>query len=86
MVKLRAEAQLANNTILPELVRHLELHSMQLYVYQNILEKDQHKLAQLKFDRSSMIQQKILELGIQLEQGWITWLTDMIQLLENTTE
>ena len=82
MVKLRAEAQLANNTILPELQRHLELHSMQLYVYQNILEKDQLKLASLQFDRSSMIQQKILELGIQLEQGWITWLREMIELLE----
>lgn len=80
MVKLRAEAQFSENTILPELQRHLELHKIQLAVYQAILQKDQQKNA-VTSPRTAMIQQKILELGIQLEQGWISWLSDMNTLL-----
>ena len=81
MVKLRAEAQFSENTIFPELQRHLELHKMQLAVYQAILKKDQQKPASSD-QRTIMIQQKILELGIQLEQGWISWLNEMIIILE----
>ena len=84
MVKLRAEAQLGGNVVLPELQRHLELHRMQLNLYQSILRRDQQKNAQPQ--RSSLIQQKILELGIRLEEGWLIWLSEMIELLENTSK
>lgn len=80
MVKLRAEAQFSENTILPELHRHLELHKMQLAVYEAILQKDQQKNPSSPL-RTVMIQQKILELGIQLEQGWISWLNEITTLL-----
>lgn len=81
MVKLRAEAQLGGDLILPELERHLELHRMQLTLYQSILQRDQQKNNHRQ--RTVLIQQKILELGIQLEEGWVTWLNEMIQLLQD---
>ena len=40
MVRLRAEAQLGGNIVLPELQRHLELHQNNLKLYQNIYAKD----------------------------------------------
>lgn len=81
MVKLRAEAQLGGDTILPELQRHLALHQAQLALYQQILQKDQQKIQQQTL-RTILIQQKILELGIQFEVGWIEWLQQMIVLLQ----
>lgn len=80
MVKLRAEAQLGGDLILSELNRHLELHQMQLSLYQTILTRDQQKAGSEQ--RAALIQQKILELGIRVEQGWVTWLNEMIDLLE----
>lgn len=81
MVKLRAEAQLGGDAILSELHRHLELHRSQLALYQSILQRDQQKNSDNP--RSAIIQQKILELGIRLEQGWNTWLDETIELLEH---
>ena len=40
MVRLRAEAQMGSNTILPELERHLELHREKLNIYRQIFAKD----------------------------------------------
>lgn len=82
MVKLRAEAQLGGATILPELRRHLDLHQAQYTLYQHIAQRDQQKKSD-KSNRAVVIQHKILELGIEFEQGWITWLEDVIQILEN---
>ena len=82
MVKLRAEAQLGGATILPELRRHLDLHQAQYTLYRHIAQRDQQKKSD-KSDRAVMIQHKILELGIEFEHGWITWLEDVIQILEN---
>lgn len=81
MVKLRAEAQLGGDTILPELQRHLALHRAQLALYQKILQKDQQKAQQQPL-RTFLIQQKILELGIEFEIGWIKWLEQMIVLIQ----
>ena len=82
MVKLRAEAQLGGATILPELRRHLDLHQAQYTLYQHIAQRDQQK--QLNHsDRTGLIQRKILQLGIEFEMGWIAWLQEIIQILEN---
>lgn len=80
MVKLRAEAQLGGSEIIPELQRHIQLHRSQLALYQTIFERDQQKALNLDA-RTFAIQQKILELGIQLETGWINWLEQMIEIL-----
>lgn len=84
MVKLRAEAQLGGDLVLPELIRHLELHELQLNLYQSILLRDQQK--NKTGQRSALIQQKILELGIRLEEGWIIWLNEIITLLQDHPE
>ncbi|TXJ06700.1 MAG: PadR family transcriptional regulator [Acinetobacter sp.] len=81
MVKLRAEAQLGGEAILPELQRHLALHEAQYVLYQAIFAKDQQKQNQQDM-RTFLIQQKILELGIQFEVGWTDWLKQMIELLQ----
>ncbi|MCH4249025.1 PadR family transcriptional regulator [Acinetobacter populi] len=81
MVKLRAEAQLGGDLILPELKRHLTLHRTQHDLYKNIFAKDQQKQSNGQ-TRTVMIQQKILELGIQLEAGWIVWIEEMIDILQ----
>lgn len=81
MVKLRAEAQLGGDLILPELQRHLELHRMQLNLYHMILDRDQQKSN--PDTRTALIQRKILELGIQVEDGWVVWLNEMIHLLHD---
>lgn len=81
MVKLRAEAQLGGDSILSELKHHLALHKAQYALYQTIFAKDQQKQNQHNL-RTSLIQQKILELGIQFEVGWIEWLQEMIELLQ----
>lgn len=84
MVKLRAEAQLGGDLVLPELQRHLELHHLQLNLYQSILLRDKQK--DKTNQRSALIQQKILELGIRLEEGWIIWLNEIIHLLEENAD
>lgn len=81
MVKLRAEAQLGGRIADAEVARHLALHRAQLQIYLNSQHKDtqrQHHVSQ----RTFQIQQKILELGIIFERGWIQWLEEMQQLLE----
>src|SRR5690606_17621377 len=69
MVRLRAEAQLGSNTLLPELERHLELHREKLNIYQQIFTKDFS--ATDDQNRTRYIHKMILQLGIDLEQGWI---------------
>lgn len=80
MVRLRVEAQLGQNTLLPELERHLILHQNQLKLYQIIFDKDfAHSNDQ---DRKLYIHKMILQLGIELEQGWINWLERVIHQLK----
>ena len=84
MVRLRLEAQFGGNTILPELERHLVLHQENLKLYQQIFNKDfAHADPQ---DRTLYIHKMILQLGIDLENGWIDWLSQLIpqlKILEN---
>lgn len=80
MVRLRAEAQLGGNNVLPELERHLVLHQQNLKIYQTIFAKDfADGHAQ---DRTLFIHKMILQLGIDLEMGWIKWLETMIPQLK----
>ena len=81
MVRLRAEAQIGGNTVLPELERHLQLLQDNLKLYQAIYAKD---FAQANTaDRTLFIHQQILQLGIDMEIGWILWLERMIPALKN---
>ncbi|MBU3848515.1 MAG: PadR family transcriptional regulator [Candidatus Acinetobacter avistercoris] len=80
MVRLRAEAQLGGNTVLPELERHLEIHQNQLKTYQAIYDKDFKK--QNNDDRTLFIHKMVLQLGIELEMGWISWLERVIPQLK----
>lgn len=77
MVRLRAEVQLGKNNIIPELERHLKIHQENLKTYRLIFEKDfaQHN----QNDRRLYIHKMILQLGIELEEGWINWLERMIK-------
>ena len=80
MVRLRAEAQLGGNSVLPELERHLILHKEKLNIYQTIFAKDfTHQPAP---DRTQFIHKIILQLGIDLEIGWINWLESIIPQLK----
>lgn len=80
MVRLRLEAQFGGNTILPELERHLVLHQENLKLYQQIFNKDfAHADPQ---DRTLYIHKMILQLGIDLENGWIDWLSQLIPQLK----
>lgn len=80
MVRLRAEAQIGGNTVLPELERHLQLHQDNLKLYQAIFAKD---FAQAnEQDRTLFIHKHILQLGIDLEIGWIKWLETLIPALK----
>ncbi|WP_296284860.1 PadR family transcriptional regulator [uncultured Acinetobacter sp.] len=80
MVRLRVEAQLGGNSVLPELERHLELHRENLKLYQQIFAKDfAHTDDQ---DRTLYIHKMILQLGIDLENGWIKWLKQVISQLK----
>ena len=80
MVRLRAEAQLGGNSILPELQRHLELHKQKLAVYQSLHDKDFKQ--QQPENRVLFIHKMILELGIIKEVEWIKWLELMIPALQ----
>ena len=80
MVRLRAEAQLGGNTVLPELERHLTLHQQNLKTYQSIYDKDFKSGDDL--DRTLYIHKMILQLGIELEMGWISWLERVIPHLK----
>ena len=80
MVRLRIEAQFGGNSVLPELERHLSLHRENLKLYQHIFAKDfAHTDAQ---DRTLYIHKMILQLGIDLENGWINWLNQVIPQLK----
>ncbi|TCB66499.1 PadR family transcriptional regulator [Acinetobacter sp. ANC 4178] len=76
MVRLRAEAQVGDATVLPELERHLILHQEKLQIYQQIFSKDFS--ATENENRTLYIHKMILQLGINLEVGWIEWLEAMI--------
>jgi DNA-binding PadR family transcriptional regulator len=80
MVRLRAEAQLGGNNILPELERHLELHKEKLSLYQTIHDKDFKNNEPT--NRVLFIHKMILELGIIKEIEWIRWLEQMIPQLK----
>ncbi len=80
MVRLRAEAQLGGNGVLPELERHLQLHQNNLKTYQVIYDKDfKHSDDS---DRTLYIHKMVLQLGIELEMGWINWLKRVIPQLK----
>lgn len=81
MVRLRAEAQFGGNRVLPELEKHLEIHQAQLKTYQAIFEKD-FKNHNDDEDRTRYIHKMVLELGIELEMGWIHWLERIIPQLK----
>ncbi len=81
MVRLRAEAQLSNNQILPELLRHLGLHQEKLKLYQSIYDKDFKNSDDLN-NRVLYIHKMILELGITMESEWIKWLEQVIPQLK----
>jgi DNA-binding PadR family transcriptional regulator len=76
MVRLRAEAQVGGATVLPELERHLILHQEKLKIYQQIFNKDFPSTE--NENRTLYIHKMILQLGINLEVGWIEWLEAMI--------
>lgn len=84
MVRLRAEAQLASHSLMPELQQHLLDHQNRLRTYQAIFAKD-FANASLT-NRQQYIQQMILQLGLDLEQGWVTWLQQLIQGLQHYEE
>lgn len=81
MVRLRAEAQLGDNQIVPELERHLILHQEKLKLYQSIYDKDFTQNSPQ--NRVLFIHKKILELGITTEQEWIKWLDEVIPVLKS---
>jgi len=80
MVRLRAEAQFGGNSVLPELERHLHLHQENLKLYESIFAKDFPNT--VPHDRKLFIHKMILQLGIDLERGWIRWLEDLIPALK----
>lgn len=80
MVRLRAEAQLGGNSILPELEQHLSLHRNTLKLYQQIFEKD--FATGNDQERTLFIHKMILQLGIQMEQEWVRWLEAFIPQLK----
>ena len=81
MVRLRAEAQLSNNQILPELLRHLHLHQEKLKLYQNMYDKD-FKDENYEDNRVLFIHKMILQLGLTMETEWIKWLEIVIPQLK----
>ena len=81
MVRLRAEAKIGEATVLPELERHLVLHQEKLKTYQLIFNKDFSSSE--NENRTLYIHKMILQLGINLEVGWIQWLEAMIAGLKN---
>jgi DNA-binding PadR family transcriptional regulator len=81
MVRLRAEAQLGGNSMLPELERHLVLHQQKLNIYQQIFAKDFEQADEN--DRTLYIHKMILQLGINQEIGWIDWLETVIPMLQS---
>lgn len=84
MVRLRAEAQIGSTLILPELERHLQLHQEKLQIYQAIYAKDFTNMTDI--DRTLFIHKMILQLGIDLEMGWIHWLEMVIPQLKKFDE
>lgn len=84
MVRLRAEAQFGGNTVLAELERHLTLHREKLALYQEISSRDFSKNTDQ--DRTLYIHKMILQLGINLETGWIAWLEELIPQLKSFSE
>lgn len=84
MVRLRAEAQLNTSQLLPELQRHLELHRHNLHIYQLIYNRDfaiSDSQPNLQ-EKTTYIHKMILQLGINQEIGWITWLEQLIPQLQ----
>ena len=79
MVRLRAEAQLGGNNVLTELESHLEIHKNKLKIYQAIYDKDFAN--KNNDDRTLYIHKMILQFGIELERGWISWLERVIPQL-----
>ncbi|WP_122898517.1 PadR family transcriptional regulator [Acinetobacter sp. B51(2017)] len=80
MVRLRAEAQLNSQALIPELQKHLIEHQKRLRTYQAIFAKD--FAAASPDNRQQYIQKMILQLGLDLEQDWVNWLEQLIQGLQ----
>jgi DNA-binding PadR family transcriptional regulator len=77
MVRLRAEAQLNSQALMPELKKHFIEHQQRLQTYQTIFAKDFANTD--PSNRQQYIHQMILQLGLDLEQGWVTWLSQLMQ-------
>ncbi|MCE1250750.1 MAG: PadR family transcriptional regulator [Comamonadaceae bacterium] len=71
-VKLRADAVLGEVDLLPELQRHLALHTAQLAQYRRIEAEDFPPTAH-PLPRTQAIQHLILQKGILYEEGEIAW-------------
>ena len=84
MVRLRAEAQLGGDLVLPELERHLNLHRHTLQLYRQIFEKDFATANDQT--RTLFIHKMILQLGIEMEQQWIDWLEALIPQLQQFSD
>lgn len=80
MVKLRADAMLAEVDLRPELRRHLQLHQDKLAHYQSIEARDFGAPAALQ--RHARIQHMILKKGILYESNSIDWTQDMLDALD----
>lgn len=76
MVRLRAEAQLNSQALMPELQKHLVEHQNRLQTYQAIFAKDFSNAD--PSHRQQYIHRMILQLGLDLEQSWVTWLKQLI--------
>ena len=79
MVKLRADAVLAEVDLRPELAHHLQLHQEKLAHYQAIEARDFPASGMLS--RHAQIQHMILKKGILYEQGSIAWTQEMLGVL-----
>ena len=63
---------------------HLQLHQDNLRLYQAIFAKDFAHADE--HDRTLFIHKSILQLGIDLEIGWINWLENLIPALKSFDE
>ena len=80
MVKLRADAMLAEVDLRPELARHMQLHRNKLAHYQTIEARD--FFAAPNLSRHAHIQHMILKKGILYEEQSIHWTQEMLAVLD----
>ena len=80
LVRLRAEAILGELGMEQQLKHQLALHEHRLATYTVIAQRDFANTCHL--EREKQIQARILQLGIDIEQVWIQWMQQTIDLLE----